>query len=360
MNMPTGIVSVKDYGAKGNGSTDDTAAIQAAVAAAFGSPPNGSNSSANSVLYFPPGNYQISSPIVFTKVQGGRIEGSGRFTTQVQNQHGGDVFVTNGFAYCSMSSIELTATPTGRCLSLDWDGSGSAAGLQSNSFRDMFFNGGAIGVEIGHSGFMGSETLFENCFWISSGRGLETSNLNAEQTTIVGGNFQACGNAIYGVVAGIFSVGFQESSDCDIFIPASASDAICVHGCRSESTNFINMPAPMYFSVLGCNHNSATATYGYFFKGGSSGVIAGCVSTHGQIVAEGACRMSVQDCEFSNGNWLDHSNLWPVANASNMNGYYGTVEAENITAGWQPNRVIIAKRRYTSDSASDYVITAAT
>jgi hypothetical protein len=29
----------------------------------------------------------------------------------------------------------------------------------------MFFDGGSIGVEIGHSGFMGSENLFLNCFW---------------------------------------------------------------------------------------------------------------------------------------------------------------------------------------------------
>src|SRR6516225_1358540 len=34
-------------------------------------------------------------------------------------------------------------------------------------FADMFFDGGSIGVEIGHSGFMGSENLFLNCFWLS-------------------------------------------------------------------------------------------------------------------------------------------------------------------------------------------------
>ncbi len=49
------IVSVKDtaYGAVGNGSTDDTAAIQAAINAAL----------AGSTVYFPPGTYAISSEI---------------------------------------------------------------------------------------------------------------------------------------------------------------------------------------------------------------------------------------------------------------------------------------------------------
>lgn len=50
-----GYVSVKDYGAKGNGITDDAAAIQAAVDAI---PDRGG------IVYFPPGIYQVNSDIV--------------------------------------------------------------------------------------------------------------------------------------------------------------------------------------------------------------------------------------------------------------------------------------------------------
>lgn len=48
-----GIVSVKDYGAKGDGVTDDTAAIQAAITA-----------NAGKTIWFPSGTYLVSSGIV--------------------------------------------------------------------------------------------------------------------------------------------------------------------------------------------------------------------------------------------------------------------------------------------------------
>ncbi len=51
--VPAGIVSVMDYGAAGDGNTDDTQAIQTAV-------------SSGDTIYFPPGSYRISQPIVIT------------------------------------------------------------------------------------------------------------------------------------------------------------------------------------------------------------------------------------------------------------------------------------------------------
>lgn len=49
-------VSVKDFGAVGDGVADDTAAIQAAI-----------NAVNKGVLYFPPGNYKITSMVTITK-----------------------------------------------------------------------------------------------------------------------------------------------------------------------------------------------------------------------------------------------------------------------------------------------------
>lgn len=64
--MPTRLsetVNVKDYGAKGDGSTDDTAAIQAALNAAFNQPAgNGISTQLNMPVFFPAGTYIVSSP----------------------------------------------------------------------------------------------------------------------------------------------------------------------------------------------------------------------------------------------------------------------------------------------------------
>lgn len=56
-HLSTIFVNVKDYGAKGDGATDDTAAINLAI----------SDSSEGSVIYFPPGEYLISAPIVLKR-----------------------------------------------------------------------------------------------------------------------------------------------------------------------------------------------------------------------------------------------------------------------------------------------------
>src|SRR2546423_2836921 len=59
-------LSVKDYGAKGDGFTEDTAAVQNAVNAANGG-----------TLYFPPGTYIISS-VSFTAGVRVRLLGAGQ------------------------------------------------------------------------------------------------------------------------------------------------------------------------------------------------------------------------------------------------------------------------------------------
>src|SRR5262249_26584192 len=51
------IKSVKDFGALGNGTTDDTAAIQAAV--------NWTSGGRRGAIFFPPGTYQLTRPVTF-------------------------------------------------------------------------------------------------------------------------------------------------------------------------------------------------------------------------------------------------------------------------------------------------------
>ena len=70
-------INVLDYGATGNGTTDDTAAIQAAVTAGYAAGTTGFS------LYFPTGTYLMSSTITMGNTAGTvgiptRLYGDGR------------------------------------------------------------------------------------------------------------------------------------------------------------------------------------------------------------------------------------------------------------------------------------------
>jgi hypothetical protein len=73
------IRSVKDFGAVGDGVTDDTAAIQATFDAAFGTSasPHGDRAYLNRPVYFPAGGYKITRPLILTRVKGAYIFGDG-------------------------------------------------------------------------------------------------------------------------------------------------------------------------------------------------------------------------------------------------------------------------------------------
>lgn len=65
-NTYTVFRNVKDFGAKGNGQHDDTAAINAAISSGNRCSPLTCQSSTNTtaIVYFPAGTYRISSPII--------------------------------------------------------------------------------------------------------------------------------------------------------------------------------------------------------------------------------------------------------------------------------------------------------
>src|SRR5690349_16486898 len=79
------VINVKDpmFGVVGDGAKDDTRAIQAAIDYCFGpqSEPNGVAAHKNKVLLFPPGQFKITSPLLLSRIHGGRVLGSGRFVT---------------------------------------------------------------------------------------------------------------------------------------------------------------------------------------------------------------------------------------------------------------------------------------
>lgn len=100
-----GRINVRDYGAVGNGSTDDTAAIERARDAVFAS--RNGNGWLTHHLYFPAGIYRVTKADVLlpkgpdtakTKINGYVIEGQGKRSSEIlfdAAPSGGDAFANN-------------------------------------------------------------------------------------------------------------------------------------------------------------------------------------------------------------------------------------------------------------------------
>ncbi len=283
------IINVKDWGATGDGATDDTSALQAAINAAFGSAssPNGSsNYFANKALFFPNGQYKISAPLVFTSVQGGWIYGAGKRATQiVTTATNGTVFSSNGFAFCMVEAMTLTATGTGLGFNMDW--SSGPVSLHANTFRDVRFEAGNYGCGIGASGFMGSEILFLDCDFVSCASGIAGFQTNALDYTVIGGTFQSCGIGLNCHQASTFpyvsSVGFTGSTTSDIRFDSFHNMA--VEACTSDSAIFGDMPSNLQIIFSGCTYSPAPT--GEFCRTEGVTILDGCLSTNSILQGSG-------------------------------------------------------------------------
>lgn len=146
------LVSVKQFGAKGDGKTDDTQALQRAIDA------NGWQ------LYFPAGEYVITRPLglnntalsdVQHKKAGGWWAGAGSDKTIIKNIAGGSVFVTQGIAFYKFEGMTFQTKPYGDdpCFVVNNVISKGGRNCKAQHFFDCRFVGGSIafglGLEVG-------------------------------------------------------------------------------------------------------------------------------------------------------------------------------------------------------------------
>ena len=146
-------VSVKDFGAVGDGVTDDTAAIQEAINYCKSklTSVNNSSNGGSATLFFPQGFYVVSSTLNVSGVVGFRMLGEGNRTTQI-------VFIGSSSAlfyytaaiYCNVENIMFTTGPVSFSGGLPQ----IVAPVTKNN-RCFRFNGTSGGTEI----------KFENCMF---------------------------------------------------------------------------------------------------------------------------------------------------------------------------------------------------
>lgn len=100
MRSQTGWINVRDRGAKGDGTTDDTAAVQAAIS---GLPTQGGT------VYFPPGKYLVSATLTNT---GGTVGSADIILRGAGGRNSGN------FGFAGASRIIFTGTGTGAVIDL--------------------------------------------------------------------------------------------------------------------------------------------------------------------------------------------------------------------------------------------------
>lgn len=277
-------VNVKDFGAVGDGSTDDTSAIQAAIDYCT------NLSNRKQTLYFPAANagatYKITAPLVIS----GRLNivGDGEFTTTIYavglsagqfildfNNLASDVIYTGGLQNITVRSDN--SLPTGIRLN-----NSSYWTLKNVQLYEL-----AVGTYITGTGCFSNFFERVTCYDITS-YGFQFDNFTG------GGQYQFIGCTFTGNIGfyvtpttvtdslAFYNCNFEQCVNNDIYINGTVS-GLTVSGCRSEGLNGNNSfyidPPPTQFvrgiSISSCFWSSDSGNAYPIQIGGSGGEIRG-------------------------------------------------------------------------------------
>ena len=273
------IKNVKDFGARGNGSTDDTAAIQAAV--------NWTGGAHRGTVHFPLGTYRITAPITFpTNPINIRFLGepgatiTGNFADALLKRTGGgptsgihiveNLRLTNGHATGKGVMIhDCVGAKVTHCYISAWRGievgNSSAVTVDTCSLIAPVGGGTSIGI------LASNATTVLNCDITHFGEGIRHGNLGL---TVIGGRWEVNDVAImlgkdpngdaFQSTGFLISGLSMESNGHAIYLNAAAAGQIagCAITCNVEGKNSgIYMHNAETISVSGC-----VITNAYFFS----------------------------------------------------------------------------------------------
>ncbi len=277
-------LNVKDFGATGDGKTDDTAAIQRAFDKVTDSN-DWIDSMRHRVVYFPAGHYCITRTLSITHEHGAWIVGHGRDTVLCWGgEENGIMYVSDGATYT-------------RYEGLTFDGLGIAAvGVKhcSQSYYETsiryqhcaFLNCREHGVLIGKGEKTATaEVWWNNCLFRNCGNGVSLFNFNDYDNTFDGCEFQDCGTGVNSVNGNFYirACHFLRSKTVDVR-QAMPSHASSLRLCTSEGSNrFFETPPWGHYSmkIQDCRVDGWTSPDGAVVLGKRGPTtIFDCVFTH--------------------------------------------------------------------------------
>lgn len=228
-----GFISVLEKGAKGDGVTDDTAAIQAALTASHS-------------VYLPAGTYKISSDLEFSAGQ--ILHGDGPNSSYLVNAGTTDGITIDGVNYAELRGFTLTGSGT--------SGHGvNIKGTSSPSSRIRFFD---VNIR-SHSNAGKAAIRMANCFNISGfGVSIDNGNYHGILTEGTGGDVNAVrfygGEIVDGTdIAVVRGPGFQFSLN-GVTVENNAGGGIDIANAAASGTFDTVGFSDCYFDANGTFH----------------------------------------------------------------------------------------------------------
>ena len=179
------VINVKDYGATGDGVTDDTISVQNAIAAIR---------TAVATLYFPSGNYLITGTLSFNQQMDMEVRGNG-WSSNIVWGFDGNLFQWPLGVICqevTVSDLKITSDLVAK--SADSAAISCQGGVARSLFDHLllFFNGAFYpGTGIDFVGICDSTTIRDCQFWQITGVGVSIGNgseIRIEGGRIIGTN----------------------------------------------------------------------------------------------------------------------------------------------------------------------------
>ena len=278
------VYNVKAYGAKGDSTTDDSAAIQRAVNAAALTVVG---STTYATIYFPQGTYKLASTITIPAQAGIKFQGAGKFATALAPTNSAFT-ASSGNAYdvCIMDmqiygGNNQISTPSGASINrltverVAFQAASSvsvnvASGMICASFKDCLWNNNGGDNLTFADGVTVNNLLFEQCEWTgTSHRSYVNFNDTHGNVTLV--KFDRClfeGPSNSNTVAWLLLGGITNL----LFDHCHWADANAAQGQPLIQTYGVSNGAPVNLTMFNCNMASSD---GALFNVQSTGAFNG-------------------------------------------------------------------------------------
>lgn len=403
IGLTNNVVNVRDYGATGDGTTDDTVAIQAAINSFNSSPLN-----AGGVVWFPSGTYKVSTTLTVTTYHVQLVGASKTDCSLVTNSATNDILQFNSW-YCSVKDMTFNSSVTRTAgyalkmtdgntrhdchncefnnmkngiqmnahLSTVYDcefrtfvngGSWIEISCNASSAHDMKIarctadNGGANKNAASTGGVVINQVaslIMDSCSWVNAGAlGCMYINPGAAQVVpsiyVTNTFFDQAG---YGLrIDGNATGTIQRCRFVNCWFSSHTNDGVflnCANAIGIQGLNFVG--CDFYQNVNGIN-----ASAGYQDWGAISSRFSGNTTTGIRTTAIATAMFKITDCFIGNGSGFGANALGINVQAGTYAGYHITDNrglASNTTGGITDNGSVTGfSQKYIANNLGDLVL----